>query len=216
MNFNELSFAVRFLDPLEDQGAVRVKASRMRAIQALEADRLNALFFGDKEEVFLSRKELMSIPRREADLFTISVLYWCYPNNNWQRCTYAMRAWNDLIALVRDIRNHRNMSSDYYAGLEPIMAGIHNLNISIYSKLFYFAKASIDGYPCVILDNNVMAGIDNLEGEVFEELKSSVIGTNRYRVYLRYLQAMGNLAAQIGVPAQNIEYALWLAGRNGL
>ena len=61
-----------------------------------------------------------------------------------------------------------------------------------------------------------MAGIDNLEGEVFEELKSSVIGTNRYRVYLRYLQVMGNLAAQIGVPAQNIEYALWLAGRKGL
>jgi len=216
MNFNELSFAVRFLDPLEDQGAVRVEASRMRAIQALEADRLNALFFGDKDEVFLSRKELMSIPRREADLFTISVLYWGYPNNNWQRCTYAMRAWNDLIALVRDIRNHRNMSSDYYAGLESVMEGIHNLNISTYSKLFYFARASINGYPCVILDNNVMASIDNLEGEVFEELKSSVLGTNRYRVYPRYLQAVGNLAAQIGVPTQNIEYALWLAGRKRL
>lgn len=205
-----------FLDPLKDQGSVRVEASRMRAIQAPEADRLNTLFFGDKDQVFLSRKMLMSIPRREMDLFTISVLYWGYPDNNRQRCTFAIRAWNELIALVRDIRSHRNMSLEHYAGLEPIMSGIHNLNISTYSKFFYFAKASIDGYPCVILDNNVMAGIDNLEGEVFEELKRNVIGTNRYRVYPRYLQAMGNLAAQIGVPAQNIEYALWLAGRKRL
>ncbi len=124
--------------------------------------------------------------------------------------------WEQLTGLVHDLRYHRNMSSEYYAGLETIMAGIHGLNISTYSKFFYFAKASIDGHKCVILDIMVVDGIHNLHGEEFDRLKDSVVGNNRYRVYPNYLEAISELAEQIGVPAQYIEYALWLAGRRGI
>jgi len=216
MNYNELYFAAHLLDPIKDQPCVRVSADTMRAIHANESERLNELFFGNKDIVFISRKDIMSIPRKKLEQFTLSCLYWGYPGNNNQRCTYAMNSWAELIGLVRSIRYHRNMPSDYYASLEQTMTGIQNLNISTYSKLFYFSRASVNGYECVILDNQVMTGIGNLNGDEFDNLKQSIIGYNRYRVYPRYLEEMSELARQFHVPAQNIEYVLWLAGHKGL
>ena len=216
MNYDELYFASHLLDPIKDQPHVRVKADTMRSIQSGVSEMLNSLFFGESDSVLISRKDILGIRRRDLDLFTVSVLYWGYPTNNMQRCTHAMESWPQLTELVSSIRFHRNMALDYYAGLEQAMVEINKLNISTYSKMFYFAKASIDGHRCVILDNNVVNGIRLLAGEVFNELKNSVIGMNRYQTYPRYLSAMDSLSQQMGVPAQNLEYALWLAGREHL
>lgn len=216
MTFNELSFLARLLDPVKDQPHVKVNAETMRRINVDYSARLNNLFFGDKDRVLVSRKDILAIPRAEVDLFTISVLYWGYPNNNHNRCRYAMQSWTELTGLVRRVLNHRIMDGAYYSGLEQTMRDINGINISTFSKLFYFAKASIDGNECVILDNIVVRAINNLTGEEFVPLKESIVGSNRYRAYPRYLAAMKDLSEQIGVKAQNLEYALWLAGKKNI
>lgn len=216
MTFDQLSFAARLLNPLKDQPSVKVCERTMRAIVAPDSERLNNLFFQGRETVLQSRKDLMAIHRNELDLFTISVLYWGYPSNNWQRCSYAMNSWQELIPLVREIRYHRNMTDQYYRDLIPLMSDINNLGISTFSKLFYFAGATIDGKSCLIFDNMVLKGIGHLEGDIFDRLRNSVVGSDRYEAYLRYLDAIDELSGPRTIPPANIEYVLWLAGKKGL
>ena len=216
MTFDQLSFAARLLNPIEDQPSVKVRERIMRAIVAPDSERLNNLFFQGRETVFQSRKDLMVIHRNELDLFTISVLYWGYPTNNNQRCSYAMNSWQELITLVRDIRYHRNMTDQYYSDLIPRMSDVYNLGISTFSKLFYFARATVNGKSCLIFDNLVVRGIRHLEGDIFDRLKNSVVGLDRYEAYLRYLDEVDELSERMTIPPANIEYVLWLAGKKGL
>ncbi len=216
MTFDQLSFAVSLLNPLKDQPSVKIHERTMRAIVAPDSERLNNLFFQGRETVFQSRKDLMAIHRNELDLFTISVLYWGYPTNRWERCSEAMNSWQELIMLVRDIRYHRNMTDQYYRDLIPLMRDINNLGISTFSKLFYFAGATVNGKSCLIFDNMVVKGIGYLEGDIFDRLRNSIVGNDRYEVYLRYLDAIDELSERMTIPPANIEYVLWLAGKKGL
>ena len=213
MTFNELSLVARLLDPVKDQPHVKVKAESKRRINVDCSARLNSLFFGDKDSVLISRKDIFAISRTEVELFTLSVLYWGFPKDYNGICTNALRSWTELTGLVRRVRNHRIMDGDYYSGLEQTMRDIDGINTSTFSKLFYFAKASIDGNDCVIMDSFVKRGIHKLTGDDFAILKESIVGANSYRVYPRYLSAISDLSRQIGVKAQNLEYALWLLGK---
>ena len=61
----------------------------------------------------------------------------------------------------------------------------------------------------------VAKGVSNLEGDGLTNLRMAVApGRYRYyRNYLGYLQASDELAQELSVPTQNIEYVLWLAGK---
>ena len=215
MNYNEFSVITGFLDPLKDQGAILVEADHLNRISSDNTDRLCQLFFGEQNQVLLTRKDVLRSRRGNVELFLLSALFWGFPQNLWGRCTCAFNNWDLLVAMTNQIRRHPGMTSEDFEGLFQTMDAMGGLGISTFSKFFYFLQASIDGYPCLIMDDLVARGIAGLVGEEFDQLHEAADnGRHRYYAnYPRYLEAAADLALENGVPEHNIEYTLWLAGK---
>lgn len=220
MNYPELSFTARLLDPMLNQPAVHVLRNSLNQIPGNNTAGLLSLFFGVNDERYLSRSEIMSLSRRKnVDLFSLSVLFWGFPTNQHRVCTSALQNWNTLLGWARRVRENRLMTRQRFVEMIPTMHNdLRGLGISTYSKYLYFSGCSIDGNQCLILDNLVVKGIHNLTGIEFDELKDTVQNNRHryYRNYPLYLEAMQNLSLNIGVPAHNIEYVLWLAGKRNM
>ena len=218
MDYNQLSFAVRLLDPLKDQPPVSINRRTIERIPCVETERLLQLFFGDSQKSFLSRNDVLKRKNRDRELFTLTVLFWGFPGNQHNVCTHAFQSWNHLTAWCSGIGRVRNITPQQYALISQQMQNLHGLGISTFSKLFYYSSNSIDGHPCLILDNQVAKGIQLLQGPEFIELKDAV-APNHYRKYQNYplyLAAMDNLANRLTVSGDRIEYVLWLAGKKRL
>ena len=212
MNYQELSILTQWLNPIEIQPQIRVCRDVMNRINAPEANRLNDLFFHGRDSVYQSRKD--SFKTRGLESFTLSVLFWGFPRNNHQVCTKAYENWFQLREVVGYMRSHREMTAENYNNLIASMDDIVGLGISTYSKLLYFSQVSINGIPSAILDSFVVKGIQNLTGQEFNNLRGSVTNWRRYVNYPGFLRFFNELASQLGVPAHNLEYTLWLAGKN--
>ena len=218
MNYQELEILSRFINPLIDQGPVVVKAQSFSSITTENGKRLLISFFQGREEVALTRKDILKIRRGNIELFLLSVLFWGFPSNQRGRCTKAINNWDALVILANAIKNHPNMTNAGFRGHFHAMDSITGLGISSYSKILYFLQVSIEGNQCLILDNMVAKGITNLMGNEFQHLRAATecVRHRYYRYYPLYLEAMNNLSTDIGVPAQNLEYVLWLAGKKNL
>ena len=215
MNYDDFLVISGFLDPLEDQGSVLVEADRLNRIPSDRTRRLSQLFFGERNQVLLTRKDVLRSRRGNVELFLLSVLFWGFPLNQRGRCARAFNNWDRLVAMTNQIRRHPEMSFQDYEGFFRAMNAMGGLGISTFSKIFYFLQASIDGYPCLIMDNLVARGISRLEGDEFIQIHEAADnGRHRYYAnYPRYLEAARTLALMGGIPEHNIEYTLWLAGK---
>lgn len=218
MDYNQLSFAVRLLNPLVDQPPAIIRRRTFERIPSEETARLLQLFFDEKQDAFLSRKKVFIRNGRNRELFALSVLFWGFPSNQHGRCTSAFQNWEQLIDWCGVVGRNRNITQQQFLQMSQQMQNMHRLGVSIFSKFLYFSSGSIDGHRCLILDNQVARGIQLLQGPEFEDLKDAVIGSHHryYRYYPQYLAAMENLANQIGVCGDRMEYVLWLAGKKGL
>lgn len=215
MNLNEFKIVSSFLDPIQDQSSIHVKACSLNGIPSMNTQRLCQLFFQGRDEILLTRNDVFRSRRRGLETFLVSVLFWGFPHNQHRVCTYAFCNWDVLVGWVNQVRNHPAMTSLEFEGYFPIMNGIRGLGISTYSKILYFLNASVDGYPCLILDNYVAKGIANLVGNEFAQLQvASNSGRYRYYAnYLQYLEASSILAQMNRIPEINVEYTLWIAGK---
>ncbi len=214
MNYNEFSIVSGFLDPLQDQGPVLIKADTMARIPSVQTRRLCNLFFNGREHALITRNDIFRARRGNIELFLLSVLFWGFPNNQKGRCTAAMNNWDSLVEWTRGVRNHKEMTAQAFTNLFPSMDAIRGIGISTFSKILYFLGASIDGYRCVILDDILARGVSNLVGREFEQIRMAVIGRYRYyRYYPQYISVINNLANENHIPEDNMEYALWLAGK---
>lgn len=220
MNYQELSFAARLLDPLTDQPSVKIRRHSLTNIPGNNVDGLLTLFFGTEDNRQLSRPEVLALSHSSnVELFALSVLFWGFPTNQKGICNKAFQNWDTLLDWIRVLRRNRSKTLQQFEEMIPMMhRGMRGLGISTLSKYLYFTGCSINGYPCLILDNQVAKGIDNLIGNEFNDLRMAVCNNHHryYRNYPSYLEAMHNLSLNIGVPAQNLEYVLWLAAKKNL
>ena len=214
MNYNEFTVISNYFSPVLDQGPVLIKADTMARIPSVQTERLCDLFFQGRDYVLVTRNDIFRARRGNIELFILSVLFWGFPRNQKGRCTAAMNNWDALVEWTRSVRNHKEMTTDEFTNLFPIMDAIRGIGISTFSKLLYFLGAYIDGFSCVILDDMVARGVSNLEGQEFEQIRTAVLGRYRYyRYYTDYLTAIDNLSIDNHIPEGNVEYALWLAGK---
>lgn len=218
MDYNQLSFAVRLLDPFKDQPPVSINRHTLERIPCVETERRLQLFFGDSQKSVLSRNDVFKRKSRDRELFALSVLFWGFPGNQHNVCTHAFQSWNHLIAWCREIGRYRNITLQQYAMISQQMQNLRGLGVGTFSKLLYFSSNNIDGHPCLILDYQVAKGIQLLQGLEFCELKDAVAPNHyrEYRNYPLYLAAMDNLANRLTVSGDRIEYVLWLAGKKRL
>lgn len=219
MDYRELSFAARLLNPMSDQPPVLVRRNSLAGIPGNNTDILLNAFFGTEERRWLSRTNVMNLSRKNIVSFSLSVLFWGFPTKYHGICGRAFQNWDALLTWIRSLRRNRSMTHQQFEEMIPVMHNaLHGLGISTLSKYLYFTGCSIDGHRCLILDNQVAKGINRLTGNEFVSLKDAV-QNNRHRHYIYYslyLEAMNNLSTNIGVPAQNLEYVLWLAGKKNL
>lgn len=220
MNYQELSFASRLLNPLSDQPKVEVLRRSFANIHGNNTEDLLTLFFGTEDSRYLSRSNVMALShRRDVNLFSLSVLFWGFPMNQHKICQSAFQNWDTLLGWISTLRRNRSITQQQFVEMIPIMHNdLHGLGIATLSKYLYFTGCSINGHNCLILDNQVAKGIDNLAGNEFNDLKQAVCNNRHrhYRNYPSYLEAMHNLSLYIGVPAQNLEFVLWLAAKKNL
>ena len=218
MNHNDLIILSRFLNPLTDQGPVVVKAQTIRNIQSENTERLCDLFFQGRDEVYLTRNDIFKARRGDIELFLLSALFWGFPTNSRGCCTIAFKNWEALVALANALRRQQNMTSAEFRGYFRAMDEIKNLGISTYSKIFYFLRITIDGYPCLILDDMVGKGIRLLEGHEFTNVKDTLNGQRYryYRNYHHYLRFAHEFAESNACPVDSVEYVLWLSGKKNI
>lgn len=218
MDYHELSFAVRLLNPLMDQPPVRVKRESLNRLSGREETRFLDLFFGDNSEVFLSRNDVFKRSHGTNDKFVLSVLFWGFPANRRGICAKAFQNWPHLLDWIGYLRGNRELTRQQFDAIIPQMHNMHGLGISMFSKYLYFTGCSINGHRCLILDDQVAKGISRLAGNEFDGLKAATQDSH-YRFYKNYpscLEAMENLANQLGVSGDQLEYVLWLAGKKRL
>ena len=218
MNYQELAFGARLLDPSGDQPCVRVSRARVELFPGADNALLDAFFNGCAEK-HLSRKKVFAMNRRHPqELFALSVLLWGFPTNQRGVCSSAFHNWQRLMDWIDHIMAQKDMTQQQFVEMSPEMDGISGLGISTFSKFLYFAGCSIDGHRCLILDNMVAKGIGNLEGEEFEGFKVAT-QNNRHRFYTNYplyLAEMEHLATSTNVHVCSVEYVLWLAAKKNM
>ena len=218
MNYTDLKTISGFLNPLTDQGPVVVKAQTMRKILSENTERLCNLFFQGRKEVCLTRNDVFKDRRGNIELFLLSVLFWGYPGNQRGRCTKAFNNWEDLVNMSYNLRRRKNLTNEEFRGYFRTMDNISGLGISTYSKIFYFLGITIDGHPCLILDDMVGKGVHLLEGEEFTDIKDTLNG-QRYRYYKNfghYLRFAHKFAKANACPVDSVEYVLWLSGKKNI
>jgi len=192
----------------------------------LRFTQINDLIFGHNAEINLSRRDLFRLQNimvtrlrvgnddvQALDRFILSVLYWGFPNNRHGKYNDIYERFGDIEAFMQSVFScivvDEHITRQRLLDLLSMIRR-HNLGVSAYSKLLYFSGFNVEGNTCLILDSFVVKGIvklNNLHDHFINELATCT------HSYIRYLQEMRNLAEILHVNPDEIEYALWLKGR---
>ena len=221
MTFNEFFILASALDPMTDQCPVLVKRKSLRNLERLNplAARLNSIFFRNRNEVSITRKIIFAIdPQRNQDKFILLCLYWGFPTNMHGICGKLFRSMNAIRTLLDRITRQLEFTVEEFSrDIYPIMKGCYGLGMSFFSKLFYFCRLRIDGFPCLILDSFVYKGLGSVEDEKMTTIQCASKGyNNSWRPYIRYIQRMQAIVNQqqnSTVRGEQLEYALFLSGK---
>ena len=220
-SFNDFTLMVHNYDPLRDQKPTEIRhRSLLRAEQYANNPRpLNnafRTFFRMNDTVFLTRKDVFSSASEDnVHLFVLKVLLWGFPTNLHGICRFVFESWNNVISFARDILASPDLTREYYLNhYVPIIGRCRRVSIAFFSKLMYFAGASIDGHRCIILDSRVRKGIGRIQGERLDGLRNSIRRYNNYRDYAEYVAQISllNNNPLLRVSPDRIEYALFCLG----
>jgi thermostable 8-oxoguanine DNA glycosylase len=95
----------------------------------------------------------------------------------------------------------------HYDRVKPIKG----VALSTYTKFLHFLSVEVENHAAVILDQRI---IDVVRKKVFDELAplTGLSYDNAPRNYLRYLECLENVAQQLSVSKENIEFFLFEFG----
>ncbi len=221
VSFKEFVSMVHKYDPLKDQGPIEVRRrsflnAEHYAQTPISLKRAFTAFFRGNEIVQLSRTDVFnSALNDDVDLFVLKVLFWGFNKNQRGRCRYVFESWKEVRSYASDLLVSPNITSEQYKNQYlPKIKKCNHVDIAFFSKLMYFAKASIDGHKCIILDSNVVNGIKCIDDKRFDRLRAV---TKHYSSssYVSFLEQISILIEdpQLKVEPDRIEYALFLIGK---
>lgn len=165
--------------------------------------------FGSKGNIEISRGELFKIAEsKDYKRYIISIILWGYSSGmrgqNFGKIIKALDVITELL-----IESESGIS-DWKENYKKVK-NIDGLGLSTYSKLLYFLKIKVEGYPSLIFDKRI---IEVINKGVFKELnKIGIINDyNPSQKYVTYLQTIDELAVKYQVSHGHIEMFLFQFG----
>lgn len=164
----------------------------------------------DSEDIFLSRGDLRDLAvRTDLAEFVIATIIWGYPRgmrgNNLSNLISRLKTLCGLLAHARS--NPISDWSSHYERVRPIQG----VGLSTYTKLLYFLSANVEGHEALILDQRI---VEVAQQNLFEELTSirGLTSANAAKRYPEYLKCMNDVASQLSLPPDKVEFFLFEFG----
>lgn len=181
----------------------RIKRKVWERIRYKDKARIEEAIFGDKEEVELSRADVLS--EVDTAIKIVMVLMWGYPTggrgSNIEDILKEMDALSGSLSGVEKQDLTRAEANSLIKGFK----GIRGLGFSTWSKFLYFFSVAIDSKNCQIYDLKI---VDSLNKKQFSEL-----GMQRWKQnidhYYQYIELVDNLAKQMCVLPEQVEVFLF-------
>lgn len=166
--------------------------------------------FGTADEITLSRSDLRSLAAK-ADLvqFILATIIWGYPSGmRGNNVTKLIGHLNSLAQLLSSTRTEPVTKwSEHYAEVE-LISGV---GLSTYTKFLSFLSVRVQGHTALILDNRIIRIANK---GIFDELAplKELSDYNKVRFYPQYLECMHDVADNLAVTAEEIEFFLFEFG----
>jgi hypothetical protein len=166
--------------------------------------------FGDADQVFLSRCDLRRLAS-DAGLaeFVIAAVIWGYPGG--MRGDHFASLIGHLEELTEILSSARSTPISNWLSHYDRVKPIKGVGLSTYTKFLHFLSVEVENHAAVILDQRI---VDVARNKVFDELAplTGLTYDNAPRNYVRYLECLDNVAQQLSVPKENIEFFLFEFG----
>lgn len=156
-------------------------------------------------EIEISRNDIFHT--NSLDDMIIKTILWGYPSG--MRGSYFSQIMSNLPELKAFLKNARQGIADW----KQHNIQIPGLGLSTYSKLLFFIKAEIEGYPAVILDQRI---IDTINKKCFDDLllPKKISYQNGLKNYPAYLKMINQIAIDNNLPHGKVEMFLFEYGQN--
>ncbi len=188
--------------PVYDQSA-RIKRKVWEKILYDDKSRIENTIFGDKEEVELSRADVLS--ENDTVKKIVMVLMWGYPTGG--RGSNIENTLNEIVKLSRFLSKvkDKDLTKADANNLINDFKDIRGLGFSTWSKFLYFFSVTIDSRKCQIFDQKI---VDSLNKKQFDEL-----GIQKWKqnidCYYKYIGLVDDLSKQIDVLPEQVEVFLF-------
>lgn len=167
--------------------------------------------FGSSDEVTISRGDIRSLAGADLFQFVMATIIWGYPRG--MRGNNVANLVDHLDALVTLLSTAKTHPVDnwemHFAKVQPIVG----IGLSTYTKFLSFISVEVKGYTALILDDRI---IQVASRGTFNELQplQRLKNYNADRMYPEYLRCMHDVANDLAVPAENLEFFLFEFGLN--
>ncbi|MBO7562647.1 MAG: hypothetical protein J6T04_07190 [Bacteroidales bacterium] len=220
-DFNTLINLANSLDPNRDQCPIPVRTHSLEKVMGLVNNNVSIraawdVLFQGRDHIELSRNGVRNTANNPG-LFVLSVLIWGFPTNQHGAVRYVLESWDNVIQYTQDILDNPSITSERFCShFVPFINKTHKVALAFFSKLMYFARATIDGCKCAILDNFVYHGINCIHDNRLDRLRESVSRyRNKYESYADYVINLSELNedTQLQVEIDRLEYAFFIIGK---
>ena len=169
---------------------------------------LNSIF-GTSEEVTISRCDLQKLASAGLEQFVMATIIWGYSSGmrgkNFANIISHLEPLTELLSAAR-LQPVENWHT-HFAKIGPIVG----LGLSTHTKFLSFLQVEVQGYTALILDDRI---IQVASRGIFKELSpiQRLSSYNADRMYPQYLKCMHDVANDLAVPAENLEFFLFEFG----
>jgi len=168
--------------------------------------------FGGPDEVSISRSDLRRLAEEpQLDRFVMAVIVWGYPSGdqygNITNFAYNPTGLGVLTNFLTARRGQPITNRDVHFKTVPVKG----IKLSTYTKFLNFLSVKIRGQWALILDNQI---VRVTERGIFAELLPlrEMNEKTKDRMYPTYVKRIHEIADEMRVPAENIEFFLYEFG----
>lgn len=171
------------------------------------------LVFGDKDNTYLSRLDVSNFFSSDTSVGLVSSLIWGFPKGNKPGGANFEPFFNELNFFTQQIEKIQKtaLSNQTFKDLNSVPG----IKTSVTTKLMYFSDCKIDDVRCLIFDRRVLDTLQLFKFTEFKSLEEEFVKLRAnpqkisFNAYKAYCTICSQIAIQLGVTAETIEYLLF-------
>jgi hypothetical protein len=162
------------------------------------------------ETSFVSRAEVFEMAQSDSKAGVLLTITWGYPRN--MRGNSFATVLSSLPTIEKALSVSRDLNRESF---QELLTATRRTGIgpSTLSKLLYFFRFRLDDYPCLILDERIIGVVSARRFSELLPLQEN-LSASVYRNYKAYLHAMHEISESKQYLADQLEFFLFLLGRN--